>query len=375
MKVNLLDVKAQYDQNNLREEVMPLIDEICSAQAFIGGPKIEEFEAAIAEYSQTKYACGVSSGSDALIISLMVEGIGAGDEVITSPFTFFATVGAIWRVGAKPVFVDIDPDDFNINPALIEEKITPRTKAIMPIHLYGQMAKMDEISKIAEKHNLVIIEDGAQAIGSEYQGKRAGSFGKYGCFSFYPSKNLGAFGDGGIVTTNDKKTYEDLKMFRNHGADPETRYLHKFVGGNFRLDALQAAVLNIKLKHLDAWSAGRQKNAETYRELFGNSKVADQIKLPTVNPQSSRHIYNQYCILTERRDYLHSELGKAGIGAAVYYPLSLHLQDCFSSLGHKEGDFPVSEKTSKEILALPVYPELPADQQKFVVSTIEKVLC
>jgi len=376
MKVQLLDVKAQYDENNLRDGVIPLIDEICSSQGFVGGKRIEDFEAAIAEYSNCKYACGVSSGSDALIISLMVDGIGAGDEVITTPFTFFATVGAIWRVGAKPVFVDIDPTDFNIDPEKIEEKITSKTKAIMPVHLYGQMAKMDKIMKIAKKHNLTVIEDGAQAIGSEYLGKRAGSYGDYGCFSFYPSKNLGAFGDGGIVTTNCEEKYEMLKMFRNHGADPKTRYLHKYVGGNFRLDALQAAVLNVKLKHLDAWSGARQRNAQKYAELIGNSKVADKLTLPVNIPNATRHIYNQYCILVKdgKRNYLQSELGKADIGSAVYYPLSLHLQECFASLGHKEGDFPVSEKTSTEILALPIYPELTVDQLKYVVDSIEKAL-
>ena len=376
MKVQLLDVKAQYDENNLRDGVIPLIDEICSSQGFVGGKRIEDFEAAIAEYSNCKYACGVSSGSDALIISLMVEGIGAGDEVITTPFTFFATVGAIWRVGAKPVFVDIDPTDFNIDPDLIEAKITSKTKAIMPVHLYGQMAKMDKIMKIAKKHNLTVIEDGAQAIGSEYLGKRAGSYGDYGCFSFYPSKNLGAFGDGGIVTTNSEEKYEMLKMFRNHGADPKTRYTHKYVGGNFRLDALQAAVLHMKLGHLDEWSAGRQANAEKYAELFGKSKVADKLILPVNIPDATRHIYNQYCILIKdgKRDFLHRELGKAGVGAAVYYPLSLHLQECFSSLSHTEGDFPISEKTSTEILALPIYPELPAEQLKYVVDSVEKIL-
>jgi len=376
MKVQLLDVKAQYDENNLRDGVIPLIDEICSSQGFVGGKRIEDFEAAIAEYSNCKYACGVSSGSDALIISLMVDGIGAGDEVITTPFTFFATVGAIWRVGAKPVFVDIDPTDFNIDPEKIEEKITSKTKAIMPVHLYGQMAKMDKIMKIAKKHNLTVIEDGAQAIGSEYLGKRAGSYGDYGCFSFYPSKNLGAFGDGGIVTTNCEEKYEMLKMFRNHGADPKTRYLHKYVGGNFRLDALQAAVLNVKLKHLDAWSGARQRNAQKYAELIGNSKVADKLTLPVNIPNATRHIYNQYCILVKdgKRNHLQSELGKADIGSAVYYPLSLHLQECFASLGHKEGDFPVSEKTSTQILALPIYPELTVDQLKYVVDSIEKAL-
>jgi dTDP-4-amino-4,6-dideoxygalactose transaminase len=376
MKVQLLDVKAQYDENSLRNEVIPLIDEICSTQAFVGGKRIEDFEAAIAEYSNCKYACGVSSGSDALIISLMVDGIGAGDEVITTPFTFFATVGAIWRVGAKPVFVDIDPIDFNIDPNLIEEKITPKTKAIMPVHLYGQMAKMDKIMGIAQKYNLTVIEDSAQAIGSEYLEKRAGSYGDYGCFSFYPSKNLGAFGDGGIVTTSSEDKYAKLKMFRNHGADPKTRYLHKYVGGNFCIDALQAAILHVKLKRLDAWSASRQSNAQKYAELIGKSKVSDKLILPVNIPNATRHIYNQYCIIIRdgKRDYLQNELGKANIGSAVYYPLPLHLQECFASLGYKESDFPISEKISTEILALPVYPELTTEQLEYVVDSIERAL-
>ena len=244
---------------------------------------------------------------------------------------FFATVGAIWRVGAKPVFVDIDPEDFNIDPDLIEEKITPKTKAIMPVHLYGQMAKMDKIMKIAKKHNLTVIEDGAQAIGAEYLGKRAGSYGEYGCFSFYPSKNLGAFGDGGIVTTNDQEKYEMLKMFRNHGADPKTRYLHEYVGGNFRLDALQAAILHVKLKYLDKWSSARQNNADKYEKLIGETKVADKLVLPKNISNATRHIYNQYCVLVKdgKRDFLQAELGKLGVGSAIYYPLSLHLQKCF----------------------------------------------
>jgi dTDP-4-amino-4,6-dideoxygalactose transaminase len=376
MNVPLLDVRAQYEENNLREQVMPLIDEICTAQAFVFGKKLEDFEQAMADYSQCKYAVGVSSGSDALIISLMVEGIGAGDEVITTPFTFFATVGAIWRVGAKPVFVDIDPDDFNIDPKQIEAKITPKTKAIMPVHLFGQMAKMDEIMEIANKHNLVVIEDAAQAIGCEYKEKRAGSYGDYGCFSFYPSKNLGAFGDAGIVTTNDKEKYEKLKMFRNHGADPVTRYMHEYVGGNFRMDALQGAILHVKLKHLDKWSKARQTNAAKYKELLAEVVDADKAKLPVNIENANRHIYNQYSILVAdgKRDELQKKLGEAGIGSAVYYPLCLHLQKCFESLGHKEGDFPISEKASTEILSLPIFPELKQEQIEYVASKIKEIL-
>ena len=376
MKVQLLDIKAQYDGSKLRDDIIPIIDEICSTQTFIGGKRVDNFEKAIAKYCGCKYACGVSSGSDALIISLMAEGIGDGDEVITTPFTFFATAGAIWRTGAKPVFVDIDAEDFNINPDLIEEKVTSKTKAIIPVHLYGQMAKMDMIMGIAQRYNLVVIEDGAQAIGSEYLGKRAGSYGDYGCFSFYPSKNLGAFGDGGIVTTSSKETYEMLKMFRNHGADPQTKYFHKYVGGNFRLDAIQAAILHVKLKHLDTWSVGRQENAKRYTNLFKESKVVNKITLPINIPDATRHIYNQYCILIKdgQRDKLQEELSKSNVGSFIYYPLPLHLQECFESLGHKEGDFPVSEKTSKEILALPIYPELTVEQQEYVVTSIEQAL-
>lgn len=376
MQVPLLDVRAQYEENNLREEVISVIDKICSEQAFIGGKRIDDFEADIAAYSKTKYACGVSSGSDALIISLMVEGIGVGDEVITTPFTFFATVGAIWRVGAKPVFVDIDPLDFNIDVNKIEEKISKKTKAIMPVHLFGQMARMDKIMELAKKYNLVVIEDGAQAIGSEYLGKRAGSYGEYGCFSFYPSKNLGAFGDAGIVSTNDKNRYEKLKMFRNHGADPSTRYMHEYVGGNFRLDAIQAAVLHVKLKKLDKWSAERQKNAMEYKKLFAASKLGDKIIPPVNVKEANRHIYNQYSILVKdgRRDELQKQLNANGVGNAVYYPLSLHLQKCFKDLGHKEGDFPCSEKTSRDILSIPIYPESTTAQREYVVSVIEKAL-
>ena len=376
MNVPLLDVRAQYEENNLREQILPILDEVCSAQAFVFGKRLEDFEKAIAEYSQCKYAVGVSSGSDALLISLMVEGIGAGDEVITTPFTFFATVGAIWRVGAKPVFVDIDPDDFNIDPKKIEEKITPNTKAIMPVHLFGQMARMDEIMEIAKRHNLTVIEDGAQAIGCEYLGKRAGSYGDYGCFSFYPSKNLGAFGDAGIVTTNCEEKYEKLKMFRNHGADPVTRYLHEYVGGNFRMDALQAVALHVKFQYLDKWSEARKANAAKYEKLLTEVVDAGKIQLPVNYEKANRHIYNQYSVLVAdgRRDELQKKLGEASIGSAIYYPLSLHLQKCFSSLGHKEGDFPVSEKISKEILALPIYPELKNEQIEFVASKIKEIL-
>ena len=374
MQVPLLDLKAQYKP--LKQEIMKAIEELCDSQYFILGKRVEDFEKKVAEYCGCKYAVGVTSGSDALLIALMVEGIGAGDEVITTPFSFFATVGAIARVGAKPVFVDIKEDDFNINPDLIEAKITKKTKAIIPVHLYGQMAAMDKIMAIAKKHSLIVIEDGAQAIGSEYQNKKAGSFGDYGCFSFYPSKNLGAFGDAGIVTTNSQEKYELLKIFRNHGSSPANKYLHKYIGGNFRLDSLQAVILDIKLKYLDGWSKARQENAEDYRKLFAASKIGDRITLPANVKNATRHIYNQFCVLFKhgQRDTVKAGLAKAEVGTDIYYPLPLHLQECFSYLGSKKGDFPVSERVAEQILALPIYPETTREQRAYVVSVIEKTL-
>lgn len=372
MQVPLLDLKPQYAE--MKEEILREISDICDSQYFILGAKVEKFEKECAEYCKTKYACGVSSGSDALLIALMVEGIGAGDEVITTPFTFFATAGAIARVGATPVFVDIDPRVFNIDPNLIEEKITPKTKAIIPVHLFGQAANMAKIMEVAEKHNLVVIEDAAQAIGAEYEGKRIGSIGHYGCFSFFPSKNLGAFGDGGMVTTNDEKRFELLKIFRNHGSSP--KYYHKYVGGNFRLDALQAAILSIKLGHLEKWSAERQKNAAEYRSIFAKSSIGEKALLPAKAEYRVRHIYNQFSILVEEgdRDELKKTLLENGIGCDIYYPVPLHLQECFKDLGYKEGDLPVSEEVSKKIIALPIFPESTTEQREYVVSVIEKAL-
>lgn len=372
MQVPLLDLKTQY--TGMKEEIIKEISDICDSQHFILGEKVEKLEKECAEYCGCKYACGVTSGSDALIIALMVEGIGPGDEVITTPFSFFATAGAIARVGAKPVFVDIDARTYNIDPAQIEGKINSKTKAIIPVHLFGQSADMGPIMEIANKHNLIVVEDAAQAIGSEYEGKRIGSIGHYGCFSFFPSKNLGAFGDGGLVTTNDEKRYELLKIFRNHGAQP--KYYHKYIGGNFRLDALQAAILSIKIKHLEEWHAGRQKNAAEYRDLFAKSSVGAKIQLPAKAEYRVRHIYNQFSILVMngKRDFLKDALNKAGIGSDIYYPVPLHLQECFKYLGYKPGDMPVSEDTCKNILALPIYPESTSEQRKYVVSTIEKAL-
>jgi dTDP-4-amino-4,6-dideoxygalactose transaminase len=373
MQVPLLDLKEQY--RSMKDEILQEISGLCDSQMFILGQKVETFESEIAEYCATDYACGVSSGSDALIIALMNEGIGHGDEVITTPFTFFATVGAIVRVGATPVFVDIEPNTFNLDPKVIEAEITSKTKAIMPVHLYGQCADMDAINKIAEKHGLIVVEDACQAIGAEYKGNRAGSISDYGCFSFFPSKNLGAFGDGGIVTTNSAEKCEKLKIFRNHGMFP--KYYHKYIGGNFRLDALQAAVLSIKLRKLDSWSEARQQNAAEYRELFAQSAIDEQLTLPVVADYTTRHIYNQFCILVAdgKRDELRQGLNDAGIGCDIYYPVPLHLQECFSDMGLKVGDFPVSEKVANEILAIPIFPESTSEQREYVVKTIEQILC
>jgi dTDP-4-amino-4,6-dideoxygalactose transaminase len=372
MQVPLLDLKAQYA--TIRDEIRPVIDEVCESQYFILGPKVTEFEAHVAEYCGARVACGVSSGSDALLMALMAEGIGAGDEVITTPYTFFATAGAIWRVGAKPVFVDIDAATYNIDPALIEDKITPRTKAIIPVHLYGQAADMDPINEIAAKHGLIVIEDAAQAIGAEYKGRPAGVLGDYCCFSFFPSKNLGGFGDAGMVVSRDADKAERLFMFRNHGMFPN--YYHAFVGGNFRLDALQAAVLDVKLRHLDEWAMARQENAADYERLFAASPVADLVELPQVADYTTCHVRNQFIIRlpADQRERVWDGLKEAGVGCNVYYPVPLHLQECFADLGHKEGDFPISEAAAKETLALPIYPELTAEQRQYVVECVSRLL-
>lgn len=373
MNVPLLDLKAQYVP--LREEIRAAIDAVCDSQLFILGKAVSDFEVAVARYCQCGHGCGVSSGSDALIIALMVEGIGPGDEVIMPAFTFFATAGAVARVGAKPVFADIDPGTFNLDPDSVAARVTKRTRAIIPVHLFGQTCEMEPLLALAKQHDLIIIEDAAQAIGSEYEGKRAGSLGEYGCFSFFPSKNLGCFGDGGLVTTNDPDRARQLVYFRNHGAEP--KYYHKYIGGNFRLDALQAAILAVKLKHLDAWSMARQQNAAEYRQLFQQRRLeADLVKLPVKAAHSTRHIYNQFCILVpaDRRDGLVAFLKERSIGAEVYYPVPLHLQECFADLGWKAGDLPVSEATAKRILALPIYPETTRAQREYVVANIAEFL-
>ncbi|MGB2822941.1 MAG: DegT/DnrJ/EryC1/StrS family aminotransferase [Phycisphaerae bacterium] len=366
MQVPLLDLKAQYAA--IRDEMMPAIEAVMESQHFIGGPQVRELEEAVAEYCQATAAVGVSSGTDALLAGLMTLGVGAGDEVITTPYTFFATVGAIWRVGARPVFVDIQPDTFNIDPAGIDAAVTGRTKAIMPVHLFGQMADMEPIMAVAREHELYVIEDAAQAIGATCGGRKAGSIGTIGCFSFYPSKNLGGLGDGGIITTQDEELADRLRQCRNHGCG--VKYFHEWVGGNFRLDTLQAAGLLVKLGHLDAWSAGRRANAALYDELFADIE-------PLVTPKVAEgnvSIYNQYVIRVPRRDELREFLTDSGIGTMVYYPLSLHQQECFAELGYKGGDFPVSERAAVETLALPIYPELTDEQIVYVAEKIGEFL-
>ena len=370
MQVPLLDLRSQYAP--LKQEILKAVEEVCDSQKFILGADVEKLEKELSSYCQSAGCVGVTSGSDALIIALMAEKVGPGDEVITSPFTFFATVGAIVRVGAKPVFADIDPVTFNIDPQKIEEKITPKTKAIIPVHLFGQMADMDPILEIARKHDLFVIEDACQAIGSEYKGHRAGSMGRYGAFSFFPSKNLGCFGDGGAVSCDSAEREALLKIYRNHGQSKT--YIHEYVGGNFRLDALQARILSIKLGSLDAWSEARQKNAAHYRELFAQLDLDGKVELPQEAAYPVRHIYNQFCIRVKdgKRDALKQYLLDNQIGCAVYYPLSLHLQECFKELGGKIGDYPVCEQATSEVLALPIFGETTVEQREFVAQCIGK---
>ena len=362
MNVPLLDLKAQYAI--IKAEVDAAVAEVLESQHFILGSQVEQCEKAIAAYSNCAHAIGVSSGSDALLACLMAENIGTGDEVITTPYSFFATAGAIARLGATPVFVDTDPLTYNIDVSQMSSKITRKTRAIIPVHLYGQMADMEAVMHLADAHGLVVIEDAAQAIGAEHKGRRAGSIGHYGCFSFFPSKNLGGAGDGGMVVTNDAQRGEKVRCIRGHGAKP--KYYHKIIGGNFRLDAIQAAVVSAKLPHLDEWTAARQRNAERYDRLFNEAHVP--ITLPA--RQVDRHIFNQYVIRAPGRDELQAHLKKNGIGTEVYYPVPLHLQECFAYLGYKPGAFPESEWAAKETLALPIYPELSEAQALFVVECI-----
>ena len=380
MEVPLLDLKEQYE--DIQEEILLATKEIFDSQRFILGPKVEELEKRIAGYCQCDYAVGVSSGTDALLISLMTEGIGIGDLVVTTPYTFFATVGAVARVGARPVFVDIDKSTYNMDPegldlalSHVDEEEKSRVKAIIPVHLFGQCADMVRILKVAEEHDLSVIEDAAQAIGAEYEFadgeiKRAGSMGHYGCFSFYPTKNLGAFGEAGMVTTNDRVVYNNLKTMRNHG--DVARYDHSFIGGNFRLDALQAAILLVKLKYLDEWIRKRRENASLYWTLFREEGL-EWILLP--EEMEKRHVYNQFVIkIRDRRDELKKYLAEKGVGCEVFYPVPLHMQACFEYLGYKSENFPVSVEAAKKTLGLPIYPELRPEQIHYVVDMIREFL-
>jgi dTDP-4-amino-4,6-dideoxygalactose transaminase len=361
MKVPLLDLKAQYA--TIKDEVLAAVAEVLESQVCILGPKVAELEKKIAEISDCKYAVGVSSGTDAILCSLMGLDIGPGDEVITTPFTFFATAGCIARVGAKPVFIDIDPRTFNINPELIEKALTKHTKAIMPVHLFGQMCEMDPVMEIAQKHGLRVIEDAAQAITATYKGRKAGSIGTVGCFSFFPSKNLGCAGDGGMIVTNDAALGERLMVIRTHGSKP--KYYHKLVGGNFRLDPIQAAILLVKLPHLDDWSEARRQNAAYYTGRFKGTPVG----LPPISPDCVS-IYNQYVIRTSHRDSVMHRFKDRSIGCEIYYPVPMHEQECFASLGHKPSDFPESHAAALEVLAIPVYPELTRAMQDEVVDAV-----
>jgi len=363
--VPLLDLKAQYAP--LREELLAAVTRVCDSQRFIMGPEVEALEAELAAYLQTPHALGMSSGTDALVAALMALGIGPGDEVVTSTFSFFATAGSIVRVGARPVLVDIDADTFNLNPEATIAAMTPRTKAIVPVHLFGQAAELAPLVDAAARAGVPVIEDAAQAIGAEYHGRPVGNWGAIGCFSFFPSKNLGGFGDGGLVTASDPALAHRLKLIRNHGMEP--KYYHHLVGGNFRIDALQAAVLRVKLPHLTAWSEARRRNAARYRALFAAEGLAGTVRCPVEAPDRT-HIYNQFVISVPRRDGLRAHLEAAGIGTEVYYPVPFHQQACFADLGYRAGAFPLAEAAASESLALPIYPELTEGQQAAVVGAI-----
>ncbi|MEP7242273.1 MAG: DegT/DnrJ/EryC1/StrS family aminotransferase [Gammaproteobacteria bacterium] len=382
MQVPLLDLKLQYQP--LKAEILSSIEKVCASQGFILGPATRELEASVAAYCQCRFGIGVSSGTDALLVALMALEIGPGDEVITSPFTFFATAGTIARTGARPLFCDIDAETFNLSPAAVLSFIERRCetkdgklinrdtggviKALMPVHLYGQVADVVPLVQIARRFGLKVIEDAAQAIGAEDANKgRAGSFGDVGCLSFFPTKNLGALGDAGLCVANDPEVAERIEVLRVHGGRP--KYFHAFIGGNFRIDEIQAAVLNVKLKHLDAWSSARQHNASVYDEAFENADLGKAVETPRPM-QGVRHIYNQYIIRVRDRDLLRQHLMAAGVGTEVYYPVPLHLQECFEYLKYRKGDFPQSERAAGETLALPIFPELTEEQLQYVVHCV-----
>lgn len=366
--VPLLDLKCQH--RTIREEVLAELTRVIDSQKFIMGDDVKGLENEIADYCSTKFAIGCASGSDALMLALMALDIGPGDKVITTPYTFFATAGSIARLGATPVFVDVEADTFNLDVAKVGEALArhPETRAIIPVHLFGACVDMAPLCALTAEKGISVIEDAAQSIGSEYNGRRAGSIGDIGCFSFFPSKNLGAYGDAGMVTTNDPALNEKLRALRVHGT--KRKYYHDWVGVNSRLDALQAAVLRVKLRHLDAWTEGRQRNANLYRQIISHLRIP--VTVPVEKPYQTRHIYNQFVIVGERRDELQAYLKENGIGTEVYYPLPMHIQTCFLNLGYSAGDFPVSERLAKESLALPVYPELQPEDIEYVCQALKR---
>ncbi len=368
-EVPMLDLQAQY--RPIRRELVEAVTRVCDSQRFILGPEVEGLEHELAAYLGVAHAVGVSSGTDALLLAMMALGVGPGDEVVTSTYSFFATAGCVARLGATPVLCDIDPVSYNIDPAAVASAITPRTKAIIPVHLYGQSADLDPILDTAARAGVPVVEDAAQAIGAAYKGRMVGGFGRAGCFSFFPSKNLGAFGDGGLVTTNDAALAASLRRMRVHGADRQ--YYHDVIGGNFRLDALQAAILRVKLPHLAGWTEARQRNAARYDDLFAGAGLADRVVRPTVLPDR-RHIFNQYVVRVPDRDGVKSLLEARRVGCAVYYPVPFHELACFSYLGYRTGQFPHAEAAARETLALPVYGELALDQQRYVVDVIAEAL-
>ncbi|MDE2874639.1 MAG: DegT/DnrJ/EryC1/StrS family aminotransferase [Gemmatimonadota bacterium] len=370
MKVPLLDLTAQYA--SIRDEIDTAMAEVVTSQRFILGAAVEACEDAIARYVGSDHAIGVSSGTDALLVALMAEGIGPGDEVVTTPYSFFATAGVIARVGATPVFADIDPVTLNLDPARVADSVTKRTRAVIPVHLFGQMAEMAPIMEIARSRGLAVIEDAAQAIGAEHGGRRAGSIGDYGCFSFFPSKNLGCFGDGGMVVTNDAARADRVRALRVHGED--VKYHHRIVGGNFRLDALQAAVVRAKLPHLDGWIDARRANAALYSRLLGDLADREPPLLTLPGIVTDRHVFNQYAVRVTDRDRVREELAAAGIGTAVYYPRPLHLQECLAALGYRRGDLPESERAADRAIALPIYPELTTGQIRTVADALRGAL-
>ena len=365
MRVPLLDLTAQYGP--IRQDILSAITRVCDSQRFILGPEVDAFEQEIAERLEVNHAIAVSSGTDALLAILMALGVGPGDEVITPTYSFFATAGCVTRLGATPVFVDIDPVTLNVEAGAIRRALSPRTRAILPVHLFGLMADLDPILDLARPAGLPVIEDAAQAIGATHQGRQAGSLGLAGCLSFFPSKNLGAFGDAGLLTTNDASLAAELRLLRSHGA--ERRYFHSRIGGNFRIDALQAAILRVKLPHLDAWTEARRQNADRYRALFNEVDLGQTVVLP-VEPPGFRHIYNQFVIRAPRRDALRDHLTSQGIGTEIYYPRPFHRQECFQATLSASGSFPVADATADTSLALPIFGELTADQQQYVVSSI-----